>query len=78
MIRNGYSWLLSLLAFLAVPVGASDLSAVADACNDCHGSDGVSEWNDVPTIAGIDEFVHSDALFVYRDRARPCANRQPV
>lgn len=74
MNRSGYSWLLSLLAFLVGPVGAADLSAVADACNDCHGGDGVSEWNDVPTIAGIDEFVHSDALFVYRDRARPCTD----
>ena len=30
-------------------------------------------WDDVPTIAGIDAFVHSDALWVYQDGARPCA-----
>ena len=39
----------------------------------CHGDDGVSQWNDMPTIAGIDAFVHSDALYAYRDEARPCA-----
>ena len=26
-------------------------------CNSCHGDDGVSQWTDVPTIAGIDVFV---------------------
>jgi sulfide dehydrogenase cytochrome subunit len=26
----------------------------------------------VPTIAGIDAFVHSEALYIYRDKARPC------
>ncbi|MCO4812218.1 MAG: c-type cytochrome, partial [Gammaproteobacteria bacterium] len=29
--------------------------------------------SDVPTIAGIPEFVHVDALYIYQDEARPCA-----
>lgn len=52
---------------------ASDLDALIESCNGCHGDDGVSQWNDVPTIAGIDPFVHSDALWVYQEKGRPCA-----
>jgi len=45
-------------------------------CNDCHGPGGVSESSDVPTIAGFPEFVHVDALYVYQDEARPCAESE--
>jgi sulfide dehydrogenase cytochrome subunit len=55
---------------------AADLDAVVENCNGCHGNDGVSQWSDVPTIAGIPEFVHSDALYVFRDEARPCTETQ--
>ena len=55
------------------PVYAADLDALIEDCNGCHGDDGVSQWNDVPTIAGIDAFVHSEALYAYQDEARPCA-----
>jgi len=54
----------------------SDIDAKMAQCNDCHGDNGVSQWGDVPTIAGIDAFTHSDALFVYRDDARPCAESE--
>ena len=66
---------LPLLAMMLVPiaVSASDLDAITANCNGCHGDDGVSKWSDVPTIAGIDAFVHSEALYVYQDEARPCA-----
>lgn len=52
---------------------AADAAAMAKTCDGCHGDNGISQWTDVPTIAGIDSFVHSDALFVYRDNERPCA-----
>ena len=42
-------------------------------CNDCHGPGGVSQSSDVPSLAGFPEFVHSDALYLYRDEERPCA-----
>lgn len=45
-----------------------------DQCNDCHGDQGVSQWSDVPTIAGLGEFVHADALYIYRDEERPCTD----
>lgn len=58
---------------LSTVATADDLGAVAAHCNDCHGANGVSQWPDVPTIAGMPEYVHSDALFSYRDNARPCS-----
>ena len=55
---------------------AGDLDAIVANCNGCHGDDGVSQWTDVPSIAGIPEFVHSDALYIYRDEERPCAESE--
>lgn len=52
---------------------AGDLDAIVESCNGCHGDDGVSQWSDLPTIAGIDSFVHSEALYIYREEGRPCA-----
>lgn len=51
---------------------ADDLAKVAENCNDCHGSRGVSQWDDVPTIAGIDAYTHGDALLAYREGDRAC------
>ena len=64
----------SLFLIFAAPVSsAADLDALMDTCNGCHGDNGVSQWADVPTIAGIDAFGHADALFLFRDQERPCA-----
>ena len=52
---------------------AGDLEAVVADCNGCHGDNGVSQWTDVPTIAGVPEFVQADALYIFRDEARPCS-----
>ncbi len=60
---------------LAVAGGASSAAALDDLineCNDCHGNDGVSQWSDVPTIAGVSPFVLSDALLIYQEKGRPC------
>jgi len=64
------------IGLFASASGAQDLATVVEQCNDCHGNDGVSQWSDVPTIAGMPEFVHSDALFIYRDNARPCSESE--
>ena len=61
-----------LLSIASVSAG-QDLNAAIENCNGCHGDDGVSQWDDMPTIAGIDAFTQSDALYVYRDNERPCA-----
>jgi len=55
---------------------ATDVDALIQGCNGCHGDGGVSQWSDVPTIAGLAEFVHVDALYIYQDEARPCADSE--
>lgn len=67
--------LLAAMAF-GTTASAGDIDALMKGCNDCHGDNGVSQWTDVPTIAGIDAFVHADALFIYLDEARPCAESE--
>ena len=61
------------LGLAASAAGAGDLDAIVQNCNGCHGNDGVSQWSDVPTIAGLPEFTHGDALYVFRDGDRPCS-----
>jgi len=72
MTRNS-ALLMTIILTSYSAAHAGDLDAIIAGCDGCHGENGVSQWNDVPTIAGIDAFVHSDALYVYRDEERPCA-----
>lgn len=65
--------LMTIILTAGSGAAAGDLDAIIASCDGCHGENGVSRWTDVPTIAGIDAFVHSDALYIYRDEARPCA-----
>jgi sulfide dehydrogenase cytochrome subunit len=64
------------LGLFASVSAVADLDAVVQDCNGCHGDDGVSQWTDIPTIAGVSEFVHSDALYIFRDEARPCTETE--
>lgn len=57
---------------MALAANAVDLEAAIDNCNGCHGDNGVSQWDDMPTISGMDSFTHSDALYAYRERERAC------
>ena len=66
----------ALIALLSFGTAVAEFDAIIEDCNACHGDDGVSQWDDMPTIAGIDAFAHSEALYVYRDRARPCATSE--
>ena len=68
--------LMTTILIASGTASADNLATIIADCDGCHGDDGVSRWNDVPTIAGIDEFAHSEALFVYRDEARPCAESE--
>ena len=70
-----YLFLTPLIALFST-ASASDIDAMMDGCNDCHGDNGVSQWSDVPTIAGIDAFGIADGLFMYRDEERPCAESE--
>ena len=75
MRANKYLFLTAMLAVFSVASG-TDMDAITKGCDDCHGDNGVSQWADVPTIAGMPEYVHSDALFTYRDNTRPCAESE--
>jgi len=76
-MKSIYLTTLSLaLGLFASASGAQDLATLVEQCNDCHGDDGVSQWSDVPTIAGMPEYVHADNLFFFRDNERPCAETE--
>lgn len=60
----------------AASVAFADMDAIVEDCNGCHGPGGVSQWDDMPTIAGLSEFYHADQLYIYRDGDRPCAESE--
>lgn len=69
--------LLVFSGLMLVPgLASADLDALMQGCNDCHGDNGVSQSSDVPTIAGLAAIVHEDALYIYQDEARPCAESE--
>jgi cytochrome subunit of sulfide dehydrogenase len=67
--------LAAAMLFAGVMTGnghSAELDAMVRDCEGCHGANGVSQWSDVPTIAGLSAGVHADFLYTYRDRGRPC------
>jgi len=54
-----------------VALGAPDPKLI-ESCHDCHGANGITTAQDVPTIAGVSATVQSDALKAYKAKARPC------
>lgn len=62
----------TLVLFCTTSAIAADHDGMVETCDGCHGENGVSQWSDMPTIAGIDAFVQSDALYYFRDADRPC------
>lgn len=75
-MKRQFFFILSVLTLGIPALASADVDALMQDCNGCHGDDGVSQWSDVPTIAGLAEFVHVDALFIYQDEARPCAESE--
>jgi len=69
---------IALISAVAMPIAANaaDINALTGDCNGCHGDNGVSQWNDVPTIAGVPEYVQADALYLFRDGSRPCSKSE--
>jgi len=76
-MKSFYCTAISLaLGMFATVSSADELAAIIEDCNGCHGDDGVSQWTDVPTIAGMPEFVHADSLYFFRDNERPCSDTE--
>jgi sulfide dehydrogenase cytochrome subunit len=72
-MNNALRPLLAVFLFSAASVASTqEMSAILENCEGCHGEGGVSAWDDMPTIAGIDAFTQSEALYVYRDEGRAC------
>ena len=72
-MKRQFIFVFSVLMLGLPGIASADVEATMQECNGCHGDNGVSQSSDVPTIAGLAEFVHIDALFIYQDEARPCA-----
>jgi len=75
-MKRNFFFILSILMIGFPAIATADVDAIMQGCNDCHGDNGVSQSSDVPTIAGLAEFVHVDALYIYQDEARPCAESE--
>lgn len=71
-MKNVAGVLVLILACWLMQPAVADLGSTIQNCNDCHGENGASQWDDVPTIGGMDAFTQSEALFVYRDQQRVC------
>jgi sulfide dehydrogenase cytochrome subunit len=64
-----------LIAFTLATAACSasaDVTTLVKDCEGCHGNNGVSTANDVPTIAGMSAGVHGDYLISYKNKERPC------
>jgi sulfide dehydrogenase cytochrome subunit len=75
-MKRHFFFVLSILMIGFPALASADIDAIMQDCNGCHGDNGVSQWTDVPTIAGLAEFVHVDALYIYQEEARPCAESE--
>ena len=60
-------------AFGMVASANAGAPAKAAGCDDCHGKNGVSTHQDMPTLAGMPTISHEDQMAAYKDKARPCA-----
>ncbi|WGD52604.1 c-type cytochrome [Bradyrhizobium sp. CB1650] len=72
---------LALLSLGAVPVQAADAAAVkekAAACAGCHGENGISQTENIPSIAGQpDQFLQWQLVF-FRAGSRKNEQMQPI
>jgi len=70
MVRSRAIAAVAAICISPAVVAAVD-QKIIDGCNDCHGANGVSVAQDVPTIAGVSSVAISDALKAYKSKARP-------
>ena len=57
---------------LSIQTAAADIKTIVQDCEGCHGKNGVSQEDDIPTIAGISAAIQGDYLLAYQEKARPC------
>jgi len=66
--------LAGLLLSLAMPLAASELT---DKCDSCHGKNGNSEDDKVPSIAGFSAVTIEDIMSQYKEKDRPADKYKP-
>lgn len=71
MNRSGQ--FLSVMLITLTLGGVSYAGEIADECMDCHGKDGVSSDDDMPTIAGFSATYIIDSMTAYREGERPAS-----
>ena len=64
--------ILALLLALAISAARADTGELIASCADCHGPEGVSAHEDVPTIAGQSSSFLAKSLRTYQVWGRPC------
>jgi sulfide dehydrogenase cytochrome subunit len=73
----GLFLIIVLAAFVttgATTAVAQDAPGKAKMCGSCHGNDGVSKKDMIPSIAGISLVAHEDYLYAFREEARACTD----
>src|SRR6478752_8656304 len=72
---------LAISAFTSAPADAADLAAgkeKAELCVDCHGEAGISQTENIPSLAGQpDQFIQWQLIF-FRSGTRKSDEMQPV
>ncbi len=63
-----------LITLLASPaaMAADAPDVVEQKCADCHGKDGISSDENLPSIAGASGFFLENQMAIFREEARPC------
>ena len=65
---------LSTICLLSIhPVSSGDINKTLEQCADCHGKNGNSDKNDMPTIAGISQVYFSDTMEAFKEGDRPAS-----
>jgi sulfide dehydrogenase cytochrome subunit len=64
--------LFALLLLMSGPAFSAEVDELVAQCADCHGPDGVSAHEDVPTIAGQSASFLKKTLRTYQVWGRPC------
>ena len=82
VMRIGLTWMLSVVALVfGSPAHAADLAAgkeKAELCAGCHGENGISQTENIPSLAGQpDQFIQWQLVF-FRSGARKNELMQPV
>jgi len=75
-MKRQYGFLAALTLAVSLGLGGGALADVGDlvkSCDGCHSGDQAADSN-IPSIAGLPEYFHSDQLYLYRDKARPCSD----